>query len=347
LHSIPSGAIIPRYMRDPTQVVCVLGMHRCGTSLTTRLLGLMGFALGRGPSFNEPVAGNPTGHWEHRALVAINEEILRVLGGTWHQPPLPRSGWEAWPEVAALSHQATELLETEFGGTERWAWKDPRNSLTLPFWQRLTPISAYVICLRSPLDVAISLERRDGLSREHTALAWCRYVASAVAHTAARPRLFLFFDDYFTDCAAQVKTLAAFVGTEPTADIQAAAQAFVDPRLAHSISSTAQLLEAPEIPVAAKVLYLTLRSADDRRAAGGPCPSATAWTLDDLARTYLIPDPLENRHRANERLLRQLSESAMLRVAQGAWALHARLAPSGTLRDRLLRKLLRSTGLRP
>jgi len=44
-------------------VICILGMHRSGTSLLTRVLNLLGVELGAGDVFTmEPAADNPKGY---------------------------------------------------------------------------------------------------------------------------------------------------------------------------------------------------------------------------------------------------------------------------------------------
>jgi hypothetical protein len=55
-------------------------------------------------------------------------------------------------------------------------WKDPRNCLLLPYWRRLLaePVVAIFIW-RSPLSVAASLQRRDGLSLTHGLALWEHY----------------------------------------------------------------------------------------------------------------------------------------------------------------------------
>ena len=90
-------------------------------------------------------------------------------------------------------------MEKDFAASELWGWKNPRNCLTLPFWQRFLPPMRYLICLRNPLDVAASLERRDGFSLEKSVDLWLTYVMSAVQHTAGRPRLFVFYEDVMDD----------------------------------------------------------------------------------------------------------------------------------------------------
>jgi hypothetical protein len=208
--------------------VCVLGMSRTGTSLTTHVLSLAGVYLGPDAELlgREPhqlvgegkaiVAkarkSNPGGHWEHYRLMRLNERILRVLGGNWREPPPLPPGWESFEALAPLGEEARALLLESFGGHSLWGWKDPRNSLTLPFWQRLLPEVRYVVCLRNPIDVAASLQRRDGLPVEQ-GLALSRiYADAALSATAGQPRLLVRYESFFDDREGTAARLARFVG---------------------------------------------------------------------------------------------------------------------------------------
>jgi len=215
-------------------VVCVLGMSRTGTSLTTRLLSLAGVYLGpaeelldaelrqlvlEGEQVMAKARGsNPEGHWEHYRLMRLNERILRSLGGNWREPPPLPAGWELSPALAAEREEARALLAESFAGHELWGWKDPRNSLTLPFWQCLLPRMRCVICLRNPLDVAASLQRRDGMPLAQGLELWRVYVTAALAATEGRPRLFVPYESFFADRAAAARRLTAFVGRDRAFD---------------------------------------------------------------------------------------------------------------------------------
>jgi len=208
--------------------ICVLGPSRSGTSLTTRLLGLAGVHLGPeaellGPDRHQ-LAGegeevlakaersNPGGHWEHYRLMRLNERILRVFGGSWREPPPLTRGWEASAELDELREEARTIVAEQFAGHALWGWKDPRNSLTLPFWQRLLPRLRYVVCMRGPLDVAASLEQRDGLPIEQGLALWRAYAGAALAGTAGRPRLVVQYESYFSDPSGAAARLSGFVG---------------------------------------------------------------------------------------------------------------------------------------
>jgi hypothetical protein len=206
-------------------VVCVLGMSRSGTSLTMRMLSLAGVYLGPeedllgGELSHIPAedrdnarAANPDGFWEHYRLMRLNERILRRFGGNWREPPTFPEGWETSERLDAERDEARALIEETFAGRELWGWKDPRNSLTLPFWQALIPALRHVICLRNPLDVARSLERRDKMPVETGLGLWLVYVSEALANTADKERLLVPYEAYFDDGEEMAGRLARFIG---------------------------------------------------------------------------------------------------------------------------------------
>jgi hypothetical protein len=218
----------------PTSGVCVLGMSRSGTSLTARLLRLAGVHLGPERELlqsdlhqlrdeGEDVLArareaNPDGFFEHYRISRLNERVLRALGGNWREPPPMPDGWELSEELAAEREEAKGLLAESFGERRPWGWKDPRTSLTLPFWQAIVPDMRSVICLRNPLDVAASLQRRDGIAIEQGIDLWRRYTGSALANTAGRRRLVVAYESYFDDPGKAVSRLAAFVGRKEALD---------------------------------------------------------------------------------------------------------------------------------
>ncbi|HET8863790.1 MAG TPA: hypothetical protein VFM94_11130 [Solirubrobacterales bacterium] len=214
---------------SPTRstAVCVLGMSRSGTSLTARVLELAGVYLGSEddllggelsqiPAKDRGRAGeaNPGGFWEHYRLMRLNERILRRLGGSWREPPELPPGWETSVDLDREREEALELIEETFAGHDLWGWKDPRSSLTLPFWQQLLPDLRHVICLRNPLDVALSLQKRDGMAVEQGLELWRAYASASLVNTADRPRELVPYEAYFDDAEAVSTRLARFVGRE-------------------------------------------------------------------------------------------------------------------------------------
>jgi hypothetical protein len=243
-------------------VVCVLGMHRSGTSLVTRMLNLLGVDLGPEEKLLHPGPDNPLGFWEHEEFVALNKKILSDLGGNWHDPPAFERGWEASPQLSDTRGAALELVAREFGSSELWGWKDPRTSLTLPFWQQLIPGMRYVVCVRNPLDVARSLGRRDDFSAEKSGNLWASYVEASLRHTAGQDRLILFYEDVMTDWPEELARLSRLMG-EPDAaafdHVRTAVWGEVHEELRHHRASTRDVVMDPELPARAKALHLVLR----------------------------------------------------------------------------------------
>lgn len=218
--------------------ICVTGMGRCGTSLTTALIGLLGVDLGPTERMlpTDP-DDNARGYWEQQEIYEINEEILRAFGGAWERPPDLPPGWERSPVLAPVRERARDSLTDLFGTREqRWAWKDPRASVTLPFWRNLIGEMDYVLCVRNPADVAASLAKRDikDLDFDDSVALWLHYVRAALENTQGRRRLILCYEDYFTNTDRQIQRLAEFVrgpGTELSDETHDRVESFIEPGL--------------------------------------------------------------------------------------------------------------------
>lgn len=147
-------------MTQAPTVVCVLGMHRSGTSLLTRMLHTCGLFLGPDEDIIPALPDdNPEGFWENRRFINLNEEILHELGGNFKRLPRLERGWSKDPALEPLRDKAQALVES-FAGREFWGWKDPRTMATLEFWQDLLPGMKYLLAVRNPLEVALSLMSR-------------------------------------------------------------------------------------------------------------------------------------------------------------------------------------------
>src|SRR5262245_51591182 len=100
------------------RIVCVLGMHRTGTSVVARLMNLLGIDLGAEEHLLGPQPDNPKGFWEYQPILDLNEEILGRLGGNWHEPPPLPPGWETAAEFADLRQRARDLVARTFASAD-------------------------------------------------------------------------------------------------------------------------------------------------------------------------------------------------------------------------------------
>lgn len=258
------------------RAVCVLGMHRSGTSVMTSLLERLGVYLGDAGDFLDPLPENARGYWEHRGFKDLNEALLARLGGQWHTPPAFPPGWERAPQLDDLRTQAEALIRDGFGARELWGWKDPRTSLTLPFWRPLLPQTCFIVCLRNPLDVARSLQVRDGLPIAHGMRLWLAYTAAALAHTADQPRLFLSYERIVSAPEAAAMALAGAIGRATLAPGTAAT--LVAPDLRHHCTPAIDLMADRAQPFPATSLYAILRIAES-----GPGDADTQALVDACA----------------------------------------------------------------
>ena len=224
------------WIRSPRGVF-VVGMHRSGTSAATRLVNLLG------PATCDPddmVHGpwNPSGHYESRSLMHLNNALLNQMGRRWWYPPPTGAGYEAVADAVTTTRaQARRAFRRVHPGSP-WVWKDPRTSVLLPFWRAtLGPRLVSVVVYRHPVEVARSLESRHGLSVAFGIALWERYNRLILAHSAEMPVLVTRYDDLMEDPAAWSGAVAGFLAAEgmtlrPTDP--ATVRAFVDPELRHS-----------------------------------------------------------------------------------------------------------------
>lgn len=191
-------------------VVCIAGMHRSGTSMVARLLNVCGLYLGREQDILPPNPTNPEGHWEHERIVEINDELLAEFGGGWDYPP-DLSGLSDRRRVSRLEQKARAVLE-QFAGHDVWGWKDPRNSLTLPFWRPLVGTMSVVICVRNPLEVALSLRRRGASSLAFGLSLWTAYNEAIMRATEPAERVVTHYLRYLADPVAETRRVGARIG---------------------------------------------------------------------------------------------------------------------------------------
>ena len=227
--------------------------------MLTRLLHACGVFLGPKTALMPPQADNPDGFWEHLGFVALNDELLNALGGAWDLPPKADENFTR-AELDPLRTKARLLLE-DFDSAPVWGWKDPRNSLTLPFWQELLPGLKTLIMVRNPLEVAYSMRERNGTSYSFGLRLWEIYNRRLIETANAQERLVTHYDVFFENAETELRRIVQFTGL-PDAKVQAAA-AQVTKQKRHTHFTIDQLIDAR---VSAEVieLYRTLVAEADQ-----------------------------------------------------------------------------------
>ena len=279
-------------MNEAANGVCVLGMHRSGTSLVAGVVRQLGVDLGPDEEFLPPDSNNESGYFELKELVYVNNDILAQYGGSWDDVPELPPGWEKSGQLEPIRDRARDLLRRRFAGSPQWGWKDPRTCITLPFWQRLVPGLRYVICVRNPIDVAHSLRLREGEERglDQQVLDWLRHTASALAYTADRRRIAVHYERFFEDAEREVTRLARFLGCEDRLEDPDTVRGifeFIDPALVHARSSSSVIADHPALSFNAAALYLAMNLMDELEVGAG-ASAPEAWDgINALARRCL------------------------------------------------------------
>src|SRR5438477_4561064 len=211
--------------------IAIAGMHRSGTSMVAAMLARSGLYLGPERDLMPPGPDNEYGYWENRKFVSLNEAVLQAFGSSWDNPPsridLTKS------EVLKLLRQA-EALSRSLSFRQPWAWKDPRNTVTLPFWLKVFPKLRIVGCVRSPFEVAHSLNRRDGFTLKRGLALWLTYNRRLLESAPADQLVLTHYEAYFVDPVKELRRVLVNCGIEPLeTDLQTASVA-VKPALHHN-----------------------------------------------------------------------------------------------------------------
>jgi GT2 family glycosyltransferase len=188
----------------------VAGMHRSGTSSVAGALVAMGCSPPR--TLMPPADDNPTGFWESSRLMELNDRILASAGSMWCDWRPFNPDWFETPLAEAFRGEAQLVIEDEFPKQPLFVFKDPRICRFLPIWiDALTSIEIavkIVIPIRHPVEVAMSLVKRNGLSPHIGHLLWLRHVLDAEYFSRQSSRVILMWDQFLKQPARSMKRLS-------------------------------------------------------------------------------------------------------------------------------------------
>lgn len=293
--------------------IIVLGMHRSGTSALARAIGLLGAATG------DPAHLAKT--WENTPLRRVNDAVLESGGGAWDAPPAGDEWLDAGP-VRALADRAERTLTAEFGTEPVTVWKDPRNSLTLPFWIDLFDEEPVVVLVhRHPAEVAASLRASGSLRPAHAYALWERYNAAALTAASGLPTIVLDYGQVMSfpaEAAMFTSRALAACGIQLPHD-PAATDVELSPQRRHHSARTRDRIDAPtatESQLAIFDLLDTVAGAHRPLALPAPIPPASPLSEEILAMAgamrQLEREKREARHgeRKAKRSVKRASRSA-------------------------------------
>lgn len=225
----------------------IIGMHRSGTSMVTRLLHLCGLYLGESQRLMPAHPDNPEGYWESLDFVGLDDRILARMKGAWDLPPTGDPNPAADPDLLAdFRVRAETCIAAAVSGVESrpeenfapgaWGWKDPRSSLLLPFWSQLMPEMKAVVCLRNPMEVAASLTKRNGFSTQLGLHLWQKYNERLEQDLQAGPgipNIVTHYEALLNYPEQELRRLTEWLGWAVPDEVVTAACATINPELRH------------------------------------------------------------------------------------------------------------------
>ena len=224
------------------KIICISGMHRSGTSMITKLLIECGLYTGPKHKLIPPQPDNPMGFWENIDFVSLNDAILFRLGGGWDYFPFHiKPGWEKDNLFDKLKIKAHELAEL-FKNFNICGWKDPRSSLTISFWKDVFPDLRVVLCLRNPLDVSLSLQKRNNSSIPFGLNLWEKYNRQLISSIDPDKLVITHYDSYFIDAKQEIQRMADKLAIDTTQEIINKAGLTITNTLRHTHHSKKDLM---------------------------------------------------------------------------------------------------------
>jgi GT2 family glycosyltransferase len=299
-----------------SMAILVLGMHRSGTSALTGMLHHFGVALGGNLMPASP--DNPRGYWEHADIVAAHEKIFAGLGSDWDDIRALPEGFEHSEAAAEGRRKLTAILGRDFAGAALWGLKDPRLCRLMPLWsmlldeKRIAP--RYILAVRHPLDVAASLDARDGISPARALLLWLGHLLDAERATRGQRRAIVHYEELlgaggWRPVAARLAAELDLAWPHQGAAAEAAVDAFLAPELRRRRVSDA----APPMPAWIETVYAALRAADPGL---GEICDAVRRELDSAGELFLPIVAETSRSLADTRAQRAVQDRALVEVTQ-------------------------------
>ena len=212
----------------------VLGMARSGTSALTRVLSLCGGTLPAG--MLGASANDPTGFWEPRAAVYINEAILRRHGSAGFDLTLRLQEQGAFDaEEKATCIAKIRAFLTTLPAAPLVVIKDPKITALSGMWFEAARLAGFnvmaVVAVRHPQEVTASFAAAVRASPEFASALWLKYSLLAERDTRGLPRVFVEYANFVEDWRREVKRISVALAIDLDTRDEGAIEEFLKPDL--------------------------------------------------------------------------------------------------------------------
>jgi hypothetical protein len=325
--------------------IVVLGMHRSGTSALTRVLSLLGAALPKDLMGAAP--SNETGHWEPQKLADYHDALLLKLQSAWNDWTALDLSQLTAERRGVITSRIAEIINGEYGDAPLMVVKEPRICRFAPLFLEALKAAGItpecVLTFRNPLEVALSLERRNRMSRGDAGLLWLRHVLDSEAATRASRRAILSYDGLLADWRGEIRRMSradAGAGTgqvwpRPIDEAATEIDRFLSPEQRHHTLSAADIMHDPFMSSWIAEVYDALRQLQQY-----PSSATALATLDRVRGEFDRAASVISRMQRDEhtRLTAELAVRCAAEMQQTG-ALAARLAGARAEIEAALKRL--------
>lgn len=183
-------------MNGIKKAIVITGMHRSGTSAITRALSFYGFKLPK--NLLAPSKNNTLGHWESEIFYKLNNQILSDYKQSWDNFSKIPFDQQDKKYLSKHIELISKAINEEYPESNQIILKDPRFCKLLPLWTQaleyLCEDALYIIPLRHPVEVAVSLNKRNRMPVKYGLLLWLRYVLDSVCSCDDINKIFTSYD---------------------------------------------------------------------------------------------------------------------------------------------------------
>ncbi|MBD3306598.1 hypothetical protein GF339_09300 [candidate division KSB3 bacterium] len=156
-----------------------------------RLCYEAGADMGNPDQFYRPDKWNPDGYFEQPDIHAVN---MPLINGMWW-----KFAYFWLPSTSTILKRAQKMADQIRQTASRYQGKvvkETRFCLTLPAWLKYgTQVSAILVCLRDPIQVARSLQKRNYITRAYALKLWYLHNMRLLENAAGIPLWFVYYNN--------------------------------------------------------------------------------------------------------------------------------------------------------
>jgi hypothetical protein len=249
-------------------MLLVLGPHRSGTSLSTRMLECLGAV--NSTNLNPPNKYNEKGYFEDWDIYQFNDKILLpALGSSWSS--LGEIDWKALnpEELARLRAEAGLIVSRNYPYSNRVSvLKEPRISRLLPFWLPVLKQAGFdircILVVRDPLSVARSLQQRNNMAIAHGAMLYLQDWVDILTESQKLPSSWIRFDSILESPETVLRMVAEKLSILLPPDFDQRVAEFstlhLDKNLRHNVAEASDIQKDPLLPPLAAEFHRLLHA---------------------------------------------------------------------------------------